>query len=213
MSVDIIPTIFSTNKKDFDKRFEKLTPISKKIQIDIMDGYFVKKKSILPRFLPDLKKYKNDFEAHLMVKSPAKWLVTLKKKGFKKIIFHYESLKKDEKIDETIKIIKYMEMEPALAINPETPIKKIEPFLKKIKFVQLMGIKPGKEGQKLLPETYKRIKELKKIKKTIKIQIDGGVNEKTANKLKSSGADILSTGSYAANSKDPKKAIQLLKKA
>jgi len=213
MNVEIIPTIFSTNKKEFDLRFEKLVPISKRIQIDVMDGKFVKTKSFQPKDLPDLRKYKNSFEAHLMVKDPTKLFIVLKKKGFKKIIVHYESLKSDEKVAETIKILQHMNMDPVLAINPETKIEKIIPFLKKIKIIQLMGIKPGKEGQTLLTQTYKRISRLKKIKSSLKIQIDGGVNETTAKKLVKSGANILTTGSFVMKSEDPEKAIKLLQSA
>ena len=178
-----------------------------------MDGKFVKTKSFQPKDLPDLRKYKNSFEAHLMVKDPVKLFVTLKKKGFKKIVFHYEALKSDEKVEETINILQYMNMDPVLAINPETKIEKIIPFLKKIKTIQIMGIKPGKEGQTLLSQTYKRITDLKKIKPSLKIQIDGGVNETTAKKLVKSGANILTTGSFVITSKDPKKAIKILQNA
>jgi len=211
--VEIIPTIFSTSKKEFEQRFEKLVTISKKIQVDIMDGKFVKTKSFQPKDLPDFRKYKNSFEAHLMVKDPVKLFVTLKKKGFKKIVFHYEALKSDEKVEETINILQYMNMDPVLAINPETKIEKIIPFLKKIKTIQIMGIKPGKEGQTLLSQTYKRITNLKKIKPSLKIQIDGGVNETTAKKLVKSGANILTTGSFVMKSEDPKKAIKILQNA
>jgi len=87
----IIPTIFSKNKKQFNERFNKLIKISKNIQIDFMDGKFVKAKSVQLSQIPNLKKYKNNFEAHLMVKNPESWITKLKQKGFKKIIFHYSS--------------------------------------------------------------------------------------------------------------------------
>ncbi len=212
MASEIIPTVFSTNKKEFEKRFELLIKIAKSIQIDIMDGKFVNAKSIKIEEIPNLKKYKNQFEAHLMTKDPAKLLIELRKKGFKKIIFHYEAVP-ENKIEEIINLIKYLEMEPVLAVNPETKIQKIIPYMKKLKKIQLMGIKPGKEGQTLKTQTYKRIKALKEINNKLKIQIDGGVNEKTAKKLKESGADILSTGSYIMKSKNPIKAIKILESA
>ena len=118
----IIPTIFAHNKKEFSQRFQKLLPISKNLQIDFMDGKFVKSKSISLSNIPNLKKYKKNFEAHLMVKNPDNYLKKLKKKGFNKIIFHYISTNDSEK---TIKKIKQLKLSAWLAINPQVSIKKI----------------------------------------------------------------------------------------
>ena len=89
----IIPTIFATNKSDFDKRFNLLRKISKNLQIDFMDGKLVDSKSISLNEVPNLSRYKNNFEAHLMVKNPDRWISDLEKKGFSKVIFHIEAMK------------------------------------------------------------------------------------------------------------------------
>src|SRR6267378_2103541 len=91
MKYKIIPTVFCKNKKDFKERFSKLIKISKEIQIDFMDGRFVKSKFIDFSAIPNLKRYNNNFEAHLMVQNPIKYILKLKKKGFKKIIFHFNT--------------------------------------------------------------------------------------------------------------------------
>jgi len=90
----IIPTIFATNKKQFLERFKTLRPLSKNLQIDLMDGKFVKAKSISLSQIPNLKKYKNNFEAHLMTEFPQKRIPKLKSLGFKKFIFHFTAVKK-----------------------------------------------------------------------------------------------------------------------
>ena len=77
MSSRVIPTVFATSKKEFDSRFSKLRDASKNIHIDFMDGKFVKSKSISAAGLPDLNRYLNKFEAHLMVQSPGKYIKKL----------------------------------------------------------------------------------------------------------------------------------------
>lgn len=229
----IIPTIFAHNKKEFDERFNKLLPISRDFQIDFMDGKFVKAKSVQLKDIPHLPKNKS-FEAHLMCKNPEKYFSTLKKKGFKKIIFHIESTSNPEKVISQSKIQTY------IAINPETPIKKILPLISKIDGVLFMGVHPGKEHQKFIPEVYKKIatlrafdskiKTLKSLnvasrrrarvglwgvqdarrKKHLDIQVDGGVNLRTAPKLAKLGVNALNSGSFIADAENPKQMFKKL---
>lgn len=206
----IIPTILVKTKKEFIKNLELLLPITKQIQVDIMDGIFVKQKSVALWRIPSLKKYNKQFEAHLMVARPKKYIAKLKRKGFEKIIFHVESTNRPEKVIETIKKRK---LTAFLAINPKTKIEQIIPHLKSVDGILLMGVHPGKSGQKLLPQTLTKIKQLRKMNKKMPIQIDGGVNDKTAKKLAKAGATILNTGSFVSGAKDPKAALAKLRKA
>jgi ribulose-phosphate 3-epimerase len=199
----IIPTIFAHNKKEFDKRFNKLINISKNLQIDFMDGKFVPAKSVQLKDIPNLKKYKNNFEAHLMCFSPEKYILGLKNKGFKKVIFHIEATKNPEKI---IQKIKHLKMQPMIAINPETNVKD----LPKEVSVLLMGVHPGKEHQSFIQKVYNKIKELRKINKKTFIQVDGGVNEKFAKKLAKLKVNAVNSGSYISNSENPKKVYRKL---
>lgn len=211
--MDIIPTIFAKNKKQFDLKLKKLISASKELQIDIMDGKFVKAKSVNPKYIPTLFIYQKIFEAHLMVKEPQKYIDEFAKKGFGRIIFHYETIKDHKKITQIARNIRKHGMHAILAINPRTSVKKIKELLPYFHTIMLMGVTPGKEGQKLIPATYKKIRDIKKNRPNIKVQIDGGVNKTTAKKLKEAGADILNTGSLTAKSKDPEKTIQELQKA
>lgn len=189
--IEIIPSILSKTKKDFLKRL-KIVKDSKKIQVDIMDGRFVKNKSIPIKLIPCMK----NAEAHLMVYEPSKYIDVLAKKGFKKIIFHYEVLKDYEEIINLIKKIKGKKMIPAIAINPETKVSKIKPILKKIKNITILTVNPGFYGSRFLPSQLKKIKEIKKINKKIKIEVDGGIDDKTAKRAVKAGADVLIIGSF-----------------
>jgi len=207
----VIPTVFSKNKKGFEKRFEHLRKASKYLQIDFMDGKFVSTKGLMPKDVFSLKKYSNSVEAHLMTKEPEKQIQLLAKLGFKKIIFHYEAFRNNEDILNTFIEIKKYGLKPVLAINPETKYSSFKNLLYAFSIVQLMGVKPGKEHQKFDSKVFNKIKKIKKNHPKLKIQVDGGVNVKNAAKLQKAGVDILNSGSYVYESKNPKKAIKELK--
>ncbi|MEK6843846.1 MAG: ribulose-phosphate 3-epimerase [Nanoarchaeota archaeon] len=208
----IIPTILAHNKEEFNKRFEKLIKISKNLHIDFMDGKFVKSTGIKISQIPNLKNYNINFEAHLMTINPGKYLLLLKKKGFKKIIFHYEAIQ-EGKIISIIKKIKSNNMKAIIALNPETQINNIIPFLNKISGVLVMGVYPGKENQKFISKVYEKIKGLRKINKKINIHVDGGVNLSNIKKLKMLGVNCINSGSFISNSIDPKRALRHLEKS
>lgn len=202
----IIPTVFATTKNDFNERFNKLIPVSKRIHIDFMDGKFVKSHSVAISNIPSLKKNKNIFEAHLMVENPQKYLKKLKQNGFKKIIFHYEALEPEE-IASLIRKIKNFGAVPVLAINPETSTGEIKQFLPSLKEILVMGVHPGKEHQKFIPQTIQKIHALKKLNKKIIIQVDGGVSEKNIKNIFRAGADFVNSGSLIAESENPRETI------
>jgi ribulose-phosphate 3-epimerase len=156
-----------------------------------------------------LKKCKNKFEAHLMVKNPENWISQIKEKGFEKIIIHVESTKK---LDEIIAKSKTESLILYFALNPETPTEKVFPYLSRIKGVLFMGVNPGKEHQKLLLEIYGKIKLLKSVNKAVRIQVDGGANEKNIARLAEVGVNYVNSGSLISDSENPRNEYKLLTK-
>jgi len=94
-----------------------------------------------------------------------------------------------------------------LAINPETKLKNIKELIKTFHTIQIMGVKPGKMGQKFQTKVLNKIIKLKKDYPKINIEIDGGVNNKNINKIKTAGANLIAIGSYLQKCKDIKKFI------
>ena len=205
----IIPTVFAHNKEEFNERFKKLIKISKNIHVDFMDGKFVKAKSIQLRKIPNLKKYKNNFEAHLMIQNPIKLIKKIKQKGFKKIIFHYES----NNPEQIISTIKKLKLSTWIAINPETEVEKIYPFLRNVGGILFMGVHPGKEHQKFIQNVYKKIQKLRKTNKKIKIQVDGGVTPQVIKNLAKHKVNYINSGSYISDSKNPGEELNRLNSA
>lgn len=168
------------------------------IHFDVMDGKFVERKNLKIKELKNLlsiSKKKND--VHLMVKKPNKYIRSLKKYNTDYITVHFEI----KNLDKTITKIKKQNKKVGIAINPETNIEKIYPYLNKIDLVLIMGVHPGKSGQKYLKETTDKInklkEEIKNKKLNTKIEIDGGINEETLNEVVN--ADIVVSASYILN--------------
>ncbi len=208
----IIPTVFAKNKKEFNKRFRKVLSVSKEIQIDFMDGKFVKAKSIRIKEIPNLNKYVNIFEAHLMCSNPEKYIMELKKKGFEKILFHYEAYKDSEKVKFLAHYMRVHHIIPGVVFNQTTDFEKIKEISHFVHLIVFMGHTPGVEHKPLSSEVVQKIRKLHNWNKNIQIQVDGGVNEKTIKKLKDIGVDIVNVGSFIADSNDPKKEYGKLKK-
>ncbi|MFH0870556.1 MAG: ribulose-phosphate 3-epimerase [archaeon] len=178
------------------------------VHFDVMDGKFVKQKTFDHELVKNTNTGVLKKEVHLMVKEPEKVVDKYIKAGADMIAFHAEACKAPKKLIEKIKKKGVL---VGLAIDPETPVKKIEKYLDDIDLVLVMTAHPGKAGQKLLKSTLKKIAALRKKKPNLTIEADCGINDKTASEVIDAGADILVSSSYIWGSKDPKLAIDLLR--
>lgn len=182
------------------------------IHVDIMDGKFVRKKSLS---LKDVKKIylytTKRLDVHLMVKKPLKWIKELALLNTEYITFHVELQKE---IDTYIDLVHQYGIKCGLAISPNTPLETLDPYLEKIDLVVVMSVEPGKGGQQFLLETPARVYQLKeKIKELnlpVKVAVDGGINLETKDYV--ADADILVSGSYIINSDNYQEAITNLRK-
>ena len=131
------------------------------------------------------------------------------------ITFHYEACKNKEEILELINYIKQNNIKPAISIKPNTSVDKIKDFLPFLHMVLVMSVEPGKGGQKLIPETLIKVKELKEYidnnNLDTYIEVDGGINKTTINEAKEAGIDIAVAGSAIISAENFKTAIAELK--
>lgn len=185
--MEIIPAILTNSIKEFDYQLGKLSFVSI-IQVDFMDGLFVDTKSINPKDLHELNGF---FEAHLMVKNPANYFDVLKQKGFKRVIFHFESTKN---INQTILKAKSLNLEPCIAFNPKSDPKVIEG----VKRYLFLTVNPGRQGQKFLKETLNKIVNFKQQNPSLTIGVDGGITDENIHLLMS--LDFICVGSFITKS-------------
>ena len=178
------------------------------IHIDVMDGKFVPNYQLPVNEVNDLAKYANkEFDIHLMVEDPETYIKAIKINNTKAITIHLE-IEKD--IDHLISLIKSYNYEVGIAIKPNTDINLIDKYIQKIDLIILMSVEPGFGGQKFIPNTINRIKQIRNKRQDIKIEIDGGVNNETI-KLIDDIADIAVVGSYITNNNNYQEAINNLK--
>jgi len=206
--IEIIPAIIARNFEELQEKVKKAEPYVDWVQLDVMDGQFVENSTWNKP--ADLKKLetKVKLEAHLMIKNPEGYLDKWIKSGVKRIIIHFESTTHPGEI---IEKIKKAGLGVGLAINPETPIEKVDDFIDQLDLVLVMTVFPGRGGQLLIEETLDKIKKLREKYKNVNIEVDGGINMETAPKVIQAGANLLASGTAIFNSKDIEKTIQALK--
>ncbi|NME71947.1 ribulose-phosphate 3-epimerase [Flammeovirga aprica] len=181
--------------------------------IDIMDGMFVPNISFgLPVCAAISKHAKKPMDVHLMIEQPDRYLEDFKKAGADMISVHAEAC---PHLHRTIQKIKELGLKAGVALNPHTSIDCLRYLLHEIDYVCIMSVNPGFGGQKFIPTTYQKVRDLKDMideaGAEVLIQIDGGVDASNAAKLKEAGASVLVAGSYVFGAEDPKAAIEKIK--
>lgn len=177
--------------------------------IDVMDGVFVPNISFGMPVLKAINKHvTKTVDVHLMIVDPDRYIKTFKECGADILTVHYEAC---THLHRTLQAIKAEGIMAGVALNPHTSVHLLEDTLKDIDMVCLMSVNPGFGGQKFIENTYKKIKQLRKLADDIgtelKIEVDGGVTLDNAAKLLAAGADVLVAGSSVFRSENPTQTI------
>lgn len=179
------------------------------IHIDVMDGLFVPSISFgMPVIKSIRKTTEKTFDVHLMIEEPIRYIKEFAECGADYITVHYEACKD---INATIAKIKEYGVKVGVSVKPNTEVEVLKPILKDIDMVLIMSVEPGFGGQKLIPHTVNKVRELRKIiddeKLDVIIEIDGGINLYNVEGIVEAGVDWIVAGSaifkndIAANTK------------
>ncbi len=209
--VEIIPTIIAKDLAELKKKAKLLEPYFDVVQLDVMDGRFVSKKTFSNIKIIKQLKMKLRWELHLMIEKPEEVVYAWSALRPKRFIFHFEAVP-SHKIRPLIKKIKNYGMEAGMALNPKTPLAKIEEYLVDLDMVLLMTVNPGLGGQEFLSSVLPKIRALRRFWPKGRIEVDGGVKIGTAGKCVGAGANALAIGSAILGAEDIKKAISDLKR-
>ena len=184
------------------------------LHVDVMDGIFVPNITIGPAVVASLKKsVKIPLDCHLMIVEPDRHLEAFAKAGADRITVHQEAC---PHLQRTLQKIRELGCQAGVSINPATPFESLEWVLDDLDLILCMTVNPGFGGQKLIPAALQKAGEIvgwlkKKSSRKILVEIDGGVNEKTAPEARKFGIDILVAGSAVFESGDYAKAIKTLR--
>lgn len=191
---------------DYMRAYECLKDILDEVQyvhLDVMDGEFVPNISFGPDFVKSLKKVsKKPFDTHLMIMHPQNYIEKFVDAGSDYITFHVEADCNPLKV---IEQIKSYNVKAGISIKPNTKVDEIKEYLPYLDMVLVMSVEPGFGGQSFMESSIAKVKELKELREKNNyhylINIDGGINDKTALKI-SSYVDLAVVGSYLTKAED-----------
>ena len=174
------------------------------VHFDVMDGMFVPNITFGPKFVSDLRPYsKLIFDTHLMVAQPERYITQFAEAGSDYITVHAEATMH---LFRTLTMIRETGKKVGISIVPSTPISAIELVLDQIDMVMLMTVNPGFGGQKFIPVSFEKIRQLDHLRKArnlhFLISVDGGVNRSNAAELVQAGVDVLVMGSAFFGAED-----------
>ncbi len=212
----IAPSILSA---DFSKLGEEIKAVEQAgadwIHIDVMDGRFVPNITIGPVVVKSIRKVSNlPFDVHLMIVEPEKYIDPFIDAGADIITLHFEAC---THIHRAVEYIKSKGKCAGVSINPATPVSMLKEILPYVDLVLIMSVNPGFGGQKYIPTSTEKVKQLKNMIEKMKlaplIEVDGGVTVENAKEIKEAGVDVLVAGSTVFKSDDYKETISKLKYA
>lgn len=183
------------------------------IHCDVMDGMFVPNISFGVPVIAAVKRIATKpLDVHLMIQKPEAYIEIFRDAGADVFTFHAEAC---THIDRTLRHIRDCGMKAGIALNPATPVSVIEHVLPLADLVLVMSVNPGFGGQKFIPYTLDKIRQLRLMLDAsgsgARLEVDGGVDATTAPQLLSSGADTLVAGNYVFSSANPVGTIAELK--
>lgn len=212
-TIEVAPSILSA---DFARLANEIAEITEAgvsiVHLDVMDGHFVPNITIGPPVVAKLRKVSElVFDAHLMITEPARYAEPFARAGADHITFHIEAADDPKGL---IEKLHELDCTAGICLNPETPVEAIETVAPLCDMILVMTVHPGFGGQAFLPDAAKKIVRIREIVgPDIRVEVDGGIDPKTAPTVVSYGADTLVAGNAIFSGSDRIAAINAIREA
>jgi len=212
--IELAPSILSA---DFAHLADQIQAVAEGgatvLHVDVMDGHFVPNITIGPPVVASLRKVTNlPLDCHLMIENPDQYIPAFVDAGADWISVHQEAC---VHLNRTIELIRSHGANPGVVINPATPVGTLEEVLDMVHHVLVMSVNPGFGGQKFIPATFDKITRARQMliaagSKAF-IEVDGGINRDTIEKVWRAGADTFVAGNAVFSAKDAAAEIKALR--
>jgi ribulose-phosphate 3-epimerase len=192
--IEVVPSILSADVARLgDQVREAVAAGADRIQVDVMDGHFVPNLTFGPIVVEAVRKVTDlPIEAHLMVERPELFIEAFAKSGANLIEVQVEAT---TSLYRTVELINEFGAQAGVAINPATPVEALREILPYISLVNVMTVEPGFGGQKFIVHSPDKIRRLRVLAPEMEIEVDGGIDAKTAPLVVKAGATVLVSGS------------------
>ena len=182
------------------------------VHVDVMDGCFVPNISFgFPVLRAVRRATQKPLDVHLMIIEPERYIARFAHDGADWVTFHLEAT--DDALH-CVHLIRESGAKVGVSIKPKTPVESLRPILGEVDMVLVMSVEPGFGGQKFIPESLDRIRELRRMAEELNpellIEVDGGISSENAHLLYEAGANVLVAGSSVFKAEDPEAEIRAM---
>ena len=202
--------------KEYLQYMFKVQEFADFMHLDVCDGEYNSTRCFLPEYAKEINSHSTiPLDCHLMTKKPLHYAKLYAACSVNILTAQLEAFGTEKEVDEFISFVKSKNILVGLALEPKTDIKRVLPYLSKLDIVLVMSVQTGKSGQEFQKTVLSKIEYLANLKASFgynyKIEVDGGITDKTASLVKQKGAEIIVSGSYVYNSNNVKNAIKSLR--